>query len=267
MKQSVFQLIKSRQSIRTYSNKPIDEYILEDIQNYIDEVTNPFNKKINIDIIKQNNLHREKLGTYGVIKNPSYFLVASCEDKPFCLEALGYTLEKVILYCTSLDLGTVWLGGTFNKSKFQKAINLKENYIFPVVSPIGYPGNRRSPLGFIIGNNHNKREPFSKLFHRDNFFTPMSKRQAGIYGDALEAVRLAPSSNNCQPWRVIFDDIGLHFFNTKNKKINKIDIGIALCHLDCVLEEQRVKGRFKILNPEIKTDYEYVISWVPDKYF
>ena len=49
--------------------------------------------------------------------------------------------------------------------------------------------------------------------------------------------------------------------------MNKIDMGIALCHFDSVLEEQRVKGRFKIINPGIKTDYEYVISWIPDKYF
>ena len=267
MKQSIFKLIKSRQSIRTYSKDPINSTVLDKIQNYIDEVNNPFNKKIHIKIINSDNYHKEKLGTYGVIKNPNYFLVAYCEDKPFCLEALGYTFEKVILYCTSLDLGTVWLGGTFNKGKFAKAVDLPDGYILPVVSPIGYHGSRRSPIGFMIGNNHNKREPFSKLFHKEDFYTPMAKRQAGIYGDALEAVRLAPSSRNSQPWRVVLDDDGLHFYTTKNRDMNKIDMGIALCHLDCVLEEQRVKGRFKILNPEIKTDYEYVISWVPDKYF
>ena len=45
MKQSIFQLIKSRQSIRTYSKDPIDSTVLDKIQNYIDEVNNPFNKK------------------------------------------------------------------------------------------------------------------------------------------------------------------------------------------------------------------------------
>lgn len=33
-------------------------------------------------------------------------------------------LEKV--KCADLGLGTAWLGGTFNKSKFAEAINLKE---------------------------------------------------------------------------------------------------------------------------------------------
>ena len=77
----------------------------------------------------------------------------------------------------------------------------------------------------------------------------------------------SPSSLNCQPWRVVINDDGLHFYSTKTKDINKIDMGIALCHLDSVFEEQMVKGRFKILNPNIKTDYEYVISWIPDMYF
>ena len=157
MNQSIFQLIKSRQSIRTYSSEPIESEILDKIQEYIDNITNPFNRKVCIEILKPNNYQTNKLGTYGVIKNPSYFLVAYCEDKPFALEALGYAFEKVILYCTSLNLGTVWLGGTFNKSKFAKAINLKEGYILPVVSPVGYPGLRRSP----IFPPHRKRKPIT----------------------------------------------------------------------------------------------------------
>ena len=36
MKQSIFQLIKSRQSIRTYSKDPINSTVLYKIQNYMD---------------------------------------------------------------------------------------------------------------------------------------------------------------------------------------------------------------------------------------
>ena len=54
MKQSIFQLIKSRQSIRTYSKDPIDSTVLDKIQNYIDEVNNPFNKK---DVYKRQKVY------------------------------------------------------------------------------------------------------------------------------------------------------------------------------------------------------------------
>ena len=67
-----------------------------------------------------------------------------------------------------------------------------------------------------------KRDAFSSLFHKDDFYTPLTKKDAGIYSDALEAVRLAPSSLNCQPWRVVLNDEGLHFYKTKNKYINKV---------------------------------------------
>lgn len=267
MEKLLFDVIKIRKSIRSYSNEPIDDEILNKIQNYIDNLTNPFNKKIYIKIVKTDNSLKNRLGTYGVVKNPKYFLVAYCEDKPFFLEALGYTLEKVILYCTSLDLGTVWLGGTFNRSMFSKAINLKSGYIIPAVSPFGYAADKKTALGSLFGKNHSKREPFSSLFFKNDFLTPMTKLQAGVYKDALEAVRLAPSSLNSQPWRVVLNDEGLHFYATKDKPMNKIDMGIAFCHLDGVLKEQRVRGSFKVLNPDIKTNFKYVISWVPDKYF
>lgn len=75
-----------------------------------------------------------KLGTYGVIKGANHFLIAACENDDLSLMALGYTFEKLVLYCTSLCLGTVWLGGTFNKGEFAKAINLGVylNVIFSV---------------------------------------------------------------------------------------------------------------------------------------
>ena len=88
------------------------------------------------------------------------------------LIALGYSLEKVILYCTSLGLGTVWLGGTFNKGNFAKAVNLKENEILPIVSPVGYEGGKKSLFAKVVGKNTNKRNDFSQSFFNGDFNTP-----------------------------------------------------------------------------------------------
>ncbi len=123
----VEELIKIRHSVRNYDNSPLSEEIINKIESYISKVENPFNQKIRIKLIKKDNSNKElKLGTYGVIKGANYFLAAVCEKDDLSLIALGYTLEKVILYCTSLGLGTVWLGGTFNKGEFAKAMNLNE---------------------------------------------------------------------------------------------------------------------------------------------
>ena len=47
-------------------------------------------------------------------------------------------MESLILYATSLGLGTCWIGGTFKKGQFAKAIDLKGDEILPIVLPIGY---------------------------------------------------------------------------------------------------------------------------------
>ena len=167
------------------------------------------------------------------------------------LIALGYSLEKVILYCTSLGLGTVWLGGTFNKGNFAKAVNLKENEILPIVSPVGYEGGKKSLFAKVVGKNTNKRNDFSQSFFNGDFNTPLTESDAGEFYEPLEMLRLAPSSINKQPWRVA---------DAKTSTI--IDMGIALCHFHLTTIENNLEGELKINDPKIENNnLTYVMSW------
>lgn len=75
------------------------------------ELTNPFSIDITFDLLKKEiSANGEKLGTYGVIKGAQDFIAASVGKGELSLEALGYTFEELILYVTSLGLGTCWLG-------------------------------------------------------------------------------------------------------------------------------------------------------------
>lgn len=85
----VKKLIEARHSVRNYNNTPLSKDIIEKIENYIDTVENPFNKKIKIKLIKKDSSNKElKLGTYGVIKGVNYFLAAVCENDDLSLMAL-----------------------------------------------------------------------------------------------------------------------------------------------------------------------------------
>ena len=210
---SVVESIKLRKSVRNYEDKPLSKETIEKIENYINSIDNPFNKKIRIKLIENNNHNQEfKLGTYGVIKGARYFLATSCNKEEFVLESLGFTFEKLVLYCTSLGLGTVWLGGTFNRGEFSKAMNLAENETLPIVSPVGYEGGKKSIISRLIGNNNNKRKDFSEIFFNENFDKELSEEDAGEYLEVLEMVRLAPSALNKQPWRVLKDKNRFHFY-------------------------------------------------------
>ena len=67
---------------------------------------------------------------------------------------------------------------------------------------------------------------------------------AGIYANALEMMRWAPSAGNKQPWRAVVADSRVHFFEEKSIKdsalgdIQKVDLGIALAHFDLTMQEE-----------------------------
>ncbi|GAB6167925.1 nitroreductase family protein [Clostridium carnis] len=260
---NVTEVIKLRHSVRNYENKPLAKDIVEKIEKYIGNIDNPFNAKVRVKLIKKDDYSKEtKLGTYGVIKGANYYLAVACENGDFDLETLGYVFQKAILYCTSLGLGTVWLGGTFNKGEFAKAMNISSNEKLPIVSPVGYEGGKKSFLATIMGSNTNKRKAYSEIFFYNDFNTSLSKELSEEYYEALEMIRIAPSAVNKQPWRVLRKGNDLHFYTDGSKEVNKIDIGIAMCNFHLTVKEQDIKGKFEFKNPKIDTKYNYVISWI-----
>lgn len=262
-KVSIDEVIRSRHSVRNYEDKLISQDLIKNIEDYIENIDNPFGNKVRVKLIKKDDSNKDlKLGTYGVIKGARYYLSVACENEEFGLEALGYTFEKVVLYCTSLGLGTVWLGGTFNKGEFAKAMNIGSNEIVPIVSPLGYEGGKKSFLASIMGNNNNKRKDYSEVFFNNNFNTPLSKEVAKEYSEVLEMVRIAPSAMNKQPWRILKSGNEFHFYRDGNNNFNKIDIGIALCHFHLTAKENGLDGEFKILENRLESKYNYVISWI-----
>jgi len=116
----------------------------------------------------------------------------------------------------------------------------------------------------LMGNNSNKRKPYSEIFFNKNFDTPLEPNTSDEYFKPLEMLRLAPSAVNKQPWRVLKEDNNIHFYLTTLKGLTKIDIGIALCHFHLAAIENNVSGEFVSLN-SIKNkqdkNFTYVISW------
>ena len=113
-------------------------------------------------------------------------------------------------------------------------------------------------------DHKNIRKDYSELFFNENFHTHLSKEESKEYGEVFEMVRLAPSSMNNQPWRLLKIKDDIHIYNNGSTAMSQIDIGIALSHLDLYMKEKGIKGEFKFENPVIKSKYAYVISWVRD---
>ncbi|KAB3531325.1 nitroreductase [Alkaliphilus pronyensis] len=273
----ITEIIKNRISVRTYENQQLNVETVSKLMKYCNEVEGPFDVKVRFKLI--DDLHAieklgDKVGTYGVIKGAKGYIAAAVENKDYNLEQLGYTLEKIILYATSLGLGTCWLGGTFKRSGFEKIIQLKENEILPIVTPIGFPSSKKrtidSFMRFAAGSNN--RKEWSEVFFHENFNTPLKKEAAEQYYVALEMVRVAPSASNKQPWRVLKTDDGCHFYISHTLgygkalgfDIQRIDIGIAMCHFEMTMKELGETGSWALVpqNKKLSSEMNYVVSWL-----
>ena len=260
----IMEVIKDRHSVRNYQEIALTSEMIHKIKLYIEKLCTPYKGKIRIELICNDNADKKvKLGTYGVIKGAKYFLVAAIANEEENSVLLGYTLEKIVLYCTSLGLGTVWLGGTYNKSQFAEAINLKEDEQIKIVVPVGKEADKKTLLSKVMGSQSKKRKDFSELFFDGGIKNPLTKEAAGVYEMALEMVRLAPSAINKQPWRVIMQGDLLHFYMVDNKNFHEIDLGIGLAHFDLTVKEQNMDGEYIHEDPKIECPFQYLVTWMP----
>jgi nitroreductase len=279
----ITEIIKKRRSCRTYKNESIQAKTIENLNKLLNEAhASPFNSKIRFQLIaseENDSAALKGLGTYGFIKNPAAFVVGAVKDSAHSLVDYGYVFETIILKATEMNLGTCWLGGSFSKSRFSEKISPEHDEIVPAVVAIGYPAGSQRGLEkvsrAVIGSD--KRKPWETLFFHNDFSSPLSVEYAGQYRQVLGMLRLAPSADNFQPWRILLDDKSraFHFYLQRTKKLNllnkvfrmsdlqKIDMGIAMCHFELTAREAGLKGEWAHSDPLInKEKTEYVISWV-----
>lgn len=273
---NVKEVIKRRISNRTYEERSLTEEDKKKLLEFNSTLTNPFGVEVKVQYIsKEKGADDIQLGTYGTIKGAKDFLAITVKDQPYAMEAIGYQFENLVLYATAMGIGTVWLAGTFKRKDFINAIEIGEDDLFPCICPLGYPAQKQSFLEKItkasLGSK--KRKDWDKLFFLEDFTKALTKADAGIYEDALEMLRLAPSATNSQPWAVVKEGNKFHFFcnykNTLNddvKKIKHIDIGIALSHFHQTAMSKGLNGNLQIedIGFSIPDNMHYVLSYVAD---
>ena len=273
---NVKEVIKRRISNRTYEERSLTEEDKKKLLEFNSTLTNPFGVEVKVQYIsKEKGADDVQLGTYGTIKGAKDFLAITVKDQPYAMEAIGYQFENLVLYATDIGIGTVWLAGTFKRKDFINAIEIGEDDLFPCICPLGYPAQKQSFLEKItkasLGSK--KRKDWDKLFFLDDFTKALTKADAGIYEDALEMLRLAPSATNSQPWAVVKEGNKFHFFcnykNTLNddvKKIKHIDIGIALSHFHQTAMSKGLNGNLQIedIGFSIPDNMHYVLSYIAD---
>jgi len=239
---NLLETIQKRRSFRTFDGRPLSKQDCEKILNFARQADNPYDIPIEWCLLS---VEKDRL-VVPVVTGCDTYIAGKMKKVPHAEEAFGYAFEKVVLYATSLGIGTTWIAGTMERKGFEEAIDLKEDEVMPCVSPLGYPAKKMSFRETMMrkGIRADSRLPFEELFYEGDFAHVYGKENSEL-NRLLEYVRFAPSAINKQPWRIVLKDGYAHFYEKKDKgytskdnwDIQKIDMGIAMCHFALGLEE------------------------------
>ena len=281
---SIIDIIMDRFSCRTFKETPIPSKTLDELQKFIDlNTTGPFGENHRFMIVSASQADSNALkglGTYGFIKGATAFLIGASKPSGKYLEDFGYLMEKYILAATAFGLGSCWLGGSFTRSRFSRKISLQHGEELPAVTALGLMDDpEKAREGFIrnqIGSH--KRRSWETMFHNQDLYTPLEKSTTVKFSQVLEMVRLGPSASNKQPWQIVRSGMDWHFFlkrtpGYRDGKMNKtltisdlqrVDIGIAMCHFELSAEESGLKGFWQIKDHQVQIQddhVKYIVTW------
>lgn len=250
MGMSYIEAMNQRVSVRTYSQEPVPQGLLDEAERIVKSpVRGPLGLRCRfslVDALHSRNVLGVKLGTYGFISGAPRFLVGCVQKAPRAELDFGYVMEELILRLTNLGLGTCWVGGTFDGTAFGVVMNVSPQELLPAVSPLGFAAARptlRERLGQKIFASRS-RKPWSDLFFKADSLHQLTQEEAGPLAPLLDCVRMAPSAVNRQPWRVVLEGDCCHFFLERSIPAQRyradmqlLDLGIALAHFRLAAEE------------------------------
>jgi hypothetical protein len=286
---SITAIIRKRFSCRAYLERPLATEDRERLVQFMGTLTTgPLGSSARFGLVAPAEEDAESLrglGTYRFIRGARAFLIGAAPPGPKNLEDFGYLMERLVLLATAMDLGTCWLGGTFTRGAFAQQIQAAADEIVPAVSPVGYIADparaRNSELRRRIGAD--QRLPWEQIFFQGATVQPLTREEAGAFALPLDMVRLAPSASNKQPWRVVKDGSAWHFYLHRTEGYNsgimsrllklpdlqRVDMGIAMCHFARTAAEVGLAGRWmdcpadgRASPPENGGTREYTASWM-----
>lgn len=260
----LIEAIYKRKSVRKYSPDKLSPEELNQIKMLIDS-TEKLNSDIDLQIQlvddgkKIQEIMRGIVGNFGKIVAPHYLLVTS-EPKDHYLVNAGYATENLVLELTRMGIATCWLGGHVKIEDLRSSLGIAQTQNMVVIISLGHPEDPKEL--YRLDPSQAKRKGISEFAF-------------GKYDDVwmkiLDAVRIAPSAANSQPWRFFFDHQSIHVYGAKSTNfimkalldsINRVDMGIALSHAVIAARKYGKNIQIKRLSPPEKKDMYYIASIV-----
>jgi nitroreductase len=277
----VTDLVRRRYSCRSFAGRALEPGTLSKLEAFPAGLELPFRSRLRFGVIDGKAVRAQSLfstGSYGLIKGARFYLAALAgRSDPRRWEDIGFALEAAVLLAAALGVGSCWIGGVFDRRNFGRALGILPGEQLPAVVAVGWPAARPSLRERVVrwGARGKTRKEAGDLFFSQDWRSPLAIGGLGHWAQVLECVRLGPSASNKQPWRIVRRDEAFHFFLDRDKAysslmpladLQRIDLGIAMCHFQLAAVELGLQGEWSPHEPHVPgtpANYEYIASFLP----
>lgn len=210
---NVEETIKSRHSVRKYTDKPIEEGLVENLNTLINECNKEGNLNIQL-VLNDSDTFDKFILHYGKIRNAkNYIALIGKKVEKNLDEKVGYYGEKLVLEAQELGLNTCWVAGTYSKGLVKAKINEDEKLV--CIIAIGYGESQGVP-------------------HKGKSFDDVSvtKDAPDWYKKGIEYALLAPTAINQQKFKFELINNNIVIAKAGIGPMAKIDLGIVKYHFE-----------------------------------
>lgn len=164
--------------------------------------------------------------SYGLFSGVKTIIVLSGKkDDEHLKEKVGYYGELLVLAATKLQLGTCWVGGTFDRQNEVFAMQADEELVAVItVGNVAPESLKEIMLHKLIAR---KTKPLEALYTADQ---PVP----AWFTCGVEAVQKAPSARNRQPVQFRYRQSEVCAFVEESDTFDLVDLGIAKAHFSLV---------------------------------
>jgi hypothetical protein len=208
----LLEAVKTRHSVRSYTDKKIEGEILDQLKSTIDDCNS--NGGLNIQLcLNEPEAFSGLMAKYGKFRNVKNYIALVGKKDGRLEEKLGYYGEKIVLKAQQLGLNTCWVGASYSKGKSAAKTESGEKLL--LVIAVGF--------GETSGVSH-KNKPIEKLCSVNGTMPDWFKQ-------GMEAAQFASTAMYQQKFcfelngNAVKAAAGLGFYA-------KVDLGIAKCHFE-----------------------------------
>ncbi len=268
----MIEAMMTRHSVRSFSNESLYQKreLIDQIRQ--ESIKGPLGHPIELLRVSPLDLKKQGIGnlaTFGVITGSADYLFGIISDSRAGHVNYGYSLEKVAITLCKNGIGTCWLGGTFKKLRLESLYLMKGKRSIPAVLAIGLPTASESVIGKVVklATRPADHKPLSELVFDRDFQHSLVLKPGSRWETIFTCVQRAPSARNAKPWRILKEYNQYHFYleTREETDLNRIDMGIAICHFDLARMELGIEGRWRVRHSLEDPEHRYFITFVREK--